>query len=320
MVTIRKPAQRSPFPFESRLIYQGNHVWIGRFRAHPSHEQFYTVGEFRGPGMITFPRTCVELCVEGLAPLVSSPNLAVFYNNGQVYSRQAVDKGGDRCEWFTYAPNVLADAMHSFKPNVEWYDPNLFDLHSVFLTRDLFLLQRSIVEHIYQQTSIDRLWVDEMSLVLLDGLCTAQLCQQERDPIKRKRGTKQAHRQLASALQELLVRRFTERLTLEGIAAELHVSPFHAARIFRKQFGCTIHSFLEQLRLRTAVERLPEYRQALTTLAHDVGYTSHSHFTQAFRRAFHLPPSRMSFRSALAKLETLPSLLHMQARAEAHPA
>ena len=252
--------------------------------------------------MITFPRTRVELRMEGRNPLVSSPNLAILYNNGQSYTRHVVGPNGDKCEWFAFMPRTFVDAMRSYKPGIEEYDPQLFDLNCVFLSKELFLLQRVLVEHISQPV-VDQWWVDEASLRILDGLCHthAELTGKESSTVRNE--TRNAHRELAREAQRLLVERYDQHVTLESISAELHTSPFHLARIFRQQLGLTLHRYLEQLRLRMAVERLPDYAHNLTHLALEVGYTSHSHFSQAFRRVFGLPPSRMSYQAALEQLQ-----------------
>jgi AraC family transcriptional regulator len=46
-----------------------------------------------------------------------------------------------------------------------------------------------------------------------------------------------------------------------------------------------------QLRLARALAELP-HTDDLTTLALDVGFSSHSHFSAAFRRAFGMTPSQ----------------------------
>jgi AraC family transcriptional regulator len=83
-------------------------------------------------------------------------------------------------------------------------------------------------------------------------------------------------------------------LTLEDIAAEINYSPYHLAHIFRQQTGQTIHLYLNQMRLRTSLDYL-QSGMDLTRLALTLGFSSHSHFTQAFRQAFGALPSQ--FRS-----------------------
>ena len=84
---------------------------------------------------------------------------------------------------------------------------------------------------------------------------------------------------------------FAEPLSLHELAARLSVSPFHLARVFRRRTWYSLHAYRTQLRLRLALERLPESRGALTSLAFELGFASHSHFTDTFRREFGVPPS-----------------------------
>jgi AraC-like DNA-binding protein len=94
----------------------------------------------------------------------------------------------------------------------------------------------------------------------------------------------------------LLAKRLGERITLEEIARALEASPFHLARVFQTQTGVPVHRYLSRLRLRTALDRLEAGARDLTALALELNFSSHSHFTDAFRREFGFTPS--NFRKA----------------------
>ena len=70
-------------------------------------------------------------------------------------------------------------------------------------------------------------------------------------------------------------------------------SVFHLCRSFRRATGLTLHDYRDEVRLRLALERLEGGERDLSRLALDLGYSSHSHFTAAFRRSFGAPPSSM---------------------------
>lgn len=76
-------------------------------------------------------------------------------------------------------------------------------------------------------------------------------------------------------------------------AAAADVTRFRLCRMFRRLMGTTMHAYREGLRLRAALDALEDPRADLTSIALDHGYSSHSHFTAAFRRAFGVPPSRV---------------------------
>jgi AraC-like DNA-binding protein len=96
---------------------------------------------------------------------------------------------------------------------------------------------------------------------------------------------------LTADTQVLIAGSFTERVTLDALSRTLGVSPFRLCRAFRQATGGTLHQHLTCLRLAAALEQLPRYRERLTDLALDLGFSSHSHFTQAFRARFGRAPS-----------------------------
>lgn len=87
-----------------------------------------------------------------------------------------------------------------------------------------------------------------------------------------------------------------DRLTLADLAAEVGATPFHLCRSFRAVTGWRLHQFRDQVRVRTALELISRRRGDLTGLALELGYSSHSHFTEAFRRSFGVPPSALTRR------------------------
>ena len=105
----------------------------------------------------------------------------------------------------------------------------------------------------------------------------------------------------ADAVREVLAARLSERVTLGVLAREVAVSPFHLARGFRQAVGVPIHRYLNQLRLRVALARLTGAGGDLLSVALDCGFSSHAHFTDAFRSEFGTPPSR--FRPAPSRRE-----------------
>jgi AraC family transcriptional regulator len=90
-------------------------------------------------------------------------------------------------------------------------------------------------------------------------------------------------------VKEVLAERLGDRLTLSQMARELGTSPYHLARAFKAATGSSIHQYRIQLRVRTALLRLREDVD-LCTLGLDLGFATHSHFTETFRRVFGLPP------------------------------
>jgi AraC-like DNA-binding protein len=80
---------------------------------------------------------------------------------------------------------------------------------------------------------------------------------------------------------------------LSDIARAANCSAFHLTRRFRQQTGQSLHGFRTRLRMTMALDRLRQGERNLGALAADLGYVSHSHFTDVFRRTFGIVPSQM---------------------------
>jgi AraC-like DNA-binding protein len=100
-------------------------------------------------------------------------------------------------------------------------------------------------------------------------------------------------RGLAVAAQEFIASRPFENWTLNNLAHDVGSSPYHLLRVFRGETGSTIHQYRMQLRLSAAARAILEGCDDLTGLALDLGFSSHSHFTDAFRRRFGIAPSAL---------------------------
>jgi AraC-like DNA-binding protein len=87
------------------------------------------------------------------------------------------------------------------------------------------------------------------------------------------------------------------------IAGAIGVSRFHLSRVFRSTTGFSLHGYRNQLRLRAALERIADPQTRLPSLASELGFSSHSHFTAAFRETFGVAPSELRGPVTRAKLQ-----------------
>jgi AraC-like DNA-binding protein len=84
---------------------------------------------------------------------------------------------------------------------------------------------------------------------------------------------------------------------LEQIGQMVACSPFHLSRTFSAATGMTIPQYLRQLRLERAAELLKSGKMNVTEAALEVGYSSLSHFSQAFHAAFGCCPGLYPLRT-----------------------
>ena len=79
-------------------------------------------------------------------------------------------------------------------------------------------------------------------------------------------------------------------VTLAEIAAEVRCSPVYLTQVFQQVEGLPLYRYQLRLRLARALDLLAHYDD-LTTLSLDLGFSSHSHFSAAFREAYGRSPS-----------------------------
>jgi AraC-like DNA-binding protein len=95
---------------------------------------------------------------------------------------------------------------------------------------------------------------------------------------------------LARAAQAIMDAAPGDRHSLRTLACRLGVSSYHLAHVFRAEMGTSVHQYLLQRRLTLARDRLAQGVTSLSALALDLGFSTHSHFTAAFRRRFGITP------------------------------
>jgi AraC family transcriptional regulator len=98
-------------------------------------------------------------------------------------------------------------------------------------------------------------------------------------------------RLLIGRTKEFLEANLSGSIRLGDIARGVGASPAYLTDVFRRVEGVPLHRYLMQLRLARALVELP-HASDLTTLALELGFSSHSHFTAVFRRGFGCTPSR----------------------------
>jgi AraC-like DNA-binding protein len=86
--------------------------------------------------------------------------------------------------------------------------------------------------------------------------------------------------------------RFRERLTVEELAALVHLSPRQLHRKFVETFGSSPQAFIMKLRIQAACEALQHSDAPISEVARAVGFNDQSAFTQQFQKHIGLTPLR----------------------------
>jgi AraC-like DNA-binding protein len=87
------------------------------------------------------------------------------------------------------------------------------------------------------------------------------------------------------------------RLTLRDLAQKINVSPWHLARMIKRQTGQGFVAHLHQVRIAAACQRLAQTALSVKEIAGAVGYDSSSQFDRRFKRQVGVTP--LSYRRSM---------------------
>ena len=103
-------------------------------------------------------------------------------------------------------------------------------------------------------------------------------------------GASVGRQKLVDRIKLVLASDLARRWTLAEIAAEVRGSPVYLTQVFQQVEGLPLYRYQLRLRLAQALDLLPQYED-LTALSLDLGFSSHSHFSSAFRATYGRSPS-----------------------------
>lgn len=249
---------------------------MGAFRCPATDPRFKDSGPIQND-IIVFPRASVGIRHAGGQRFVADPTVATVYNRGQVYDRSLISEEGDRSDWFAVPRAVALEAVvaNGHEPGAS----GPFSFVLVPVEDATYLKQRRLFRRAMRGAEAEA--IDEAIYAVLDDVVSAAATKTARPETVGPRA-----RAIADEIRSLISGQPEEAWPLSRLAAHFHLSAFALARAFRKATGSTIHRYQVSLRLRSSLERLERRRVDLSTVALDLGFTSHSHFSFAFSRAF----------------------------------
>jgi AraC-like DNA-binding protein len=263
-------------PMES-VLFRSELVLFADFRCRPDDPLFHDSGPANAHS-IAFPSTATKILLAGRAPVHENPTAISLLNRGEEYRRDAISEEGADGTWYTLDDDVLAELFYTAtgsRRSVRFRSPQ------VRVPASTILRERRLVANLRQMRSLDTLAIEEEILDLTRSILG-------HDP---SRASERVNGPLVERATEYLLANFTMPASLAAVARELGASASYLSRAFHAGTGMTMSAFRQRLRLITALDRLPHSAGDVTRLALDLGYSSHSHFTSAFRALFGQSPS-----------------------------
>jgi AraC-like DNA-binding protein len=140
----------------------------------------------------------------------------------------------------------------------------------------------ALLRHSLRQTIAEPLEAESLALTLVQRALGPRTSHAAGATLGRQR--------LVDRVKLVMASDLARRWTLAEIAAEVRGSPVYLTQVFQQVEGVPLYRYHLRLRLARALDLLAQYED-LTALSLDLGFSSHSHFSAAFREAYGRSPS-----------------------------
>jgi AraC family transcriptional regulator len=247
----------------------------------------YCKGSCRGQGaeecatdtQLVFPYRGVYVRRLGRDEAVAEANQALFFNAAEGYRVSHPVSGGD-----------ASLTLIISEPDLRELAPRAFLRDGAALA---FRQQRlridpraqalvALLRHSLRQNIAESLEAESLALTLAQRALGPRTTHTAGASVGRQR--------LADRVKLVLATDLARRWTLAEIAAEVGGSPVYLTQVFKQVEGLPLYRYQLRLRLARALDLLAQYDD-LTALGLDLGFSSHSHFSAAFREAYGRSPS-----------------------------
>ena len=240
---------------------------------------------------IVFPETGVFVKhLRRHVEVVADSAHALFFTANRAYRVSHPASGGDDCLVLELPPSALADAIRSVDPSASDTPNAPFRFPATRLPPGV-VMRRRILRHRLVRKLAEPLEAEETAAELVRESARVAAPRGAERGVRRRDASRRVD--IARSTQVTLAARPSVRWTLAALAARVDCSPFHLAHVFRDVVGVSIHQYHLRARLVAALDHVLDSERGLSEIGIDLGFTHHSHFSHAFRRAFGVTPSAL---------------------------
>jgi AraC-like DNA-binding protein len=229
---------------------------------------------------LVFPYRGVYVRHLGRDDAVAEANQVLFFNNSESYRISHPVQGGDAC----MSIGVREDFLHELAPKELLNDQSSVTFRMQRLRIDpRAQVLVALLRHSLLNQSIETLEAETLTLTLIRRALGERTSHVTRATYGRQKLVDRAKLVLSSEL--------ARRWTLAEIATAVGVSPVYLTQAFAQAEGVPLYRYQLRLRLARALDLLGSYDD-LSALGFELGFSSHSHFSAAFRQAYGHTPAQ----------------------------
>jgi AraC-like DNA-binding protein len=236
---------------------------------------------------LVFPYRGVFVRHLGGDDAVAEANQVLFFNADEGYRVSHPVAGGDAC----LSLSLSEPALRELAPKAHVREGSALAFRRQRLRIDARAQALvALLRHSLRRRAVETLEAETLVLTL----------------VRRSLGERTAHaagasfgrRKLVDRAKLVLAANLARRWTLAEIASEVGVSPVYLTQVFQQVEAMPLYRYHLRLRLARALDLLADYDD-LTALGLDLGFSSHSHFSAAFRQAYGRTPAEFQRSASL---------------------
>jgi AraC-like DNA-binding protein len=238
-------------------------------------------------GTFTYRTTC------GTAVL--APGATLLGNDGHCFECGHEHGIGDRCLSFRFSPEFVESVVSELPGarRLAFNQPNLPPLPQLIpVVADAVAARDGSGEASFEELALSVIAKVGIALIGVDS--SVRTNRLPRSPTHRDQ------RRVTEALRRIEAK-CDQPLTLQELAREAAMSPYHFLRIFHAVAGMAPHQFLLHTRLQRAAVRLSSTTDRISAIALEAGFSDLSTFNRRFRRLLGASPG--AYRAARQRLE-----------------
>jgi len=228
---------------------------------------------------LVFPYRGVYVRHLGRTDAVAEANQVLFFNEAEGYRVSHPISGGDA------SLDLMMDeaAVRELAPKGMVRQGNTVAFHQQRLRIDpRTQALMALLRHSLNRSVAETLEAETLALTLIRRALGERT--------SHAAGASPGRRKLVDRAKVVLSTDLTRRWTLAEIGAEVGVSPVYLTQVFQQVEAMPLYRYHLRLRLARALDLLGRYDD-LTALSVDLGFSSHSHFSAAFRQAYGRTPA-----------------------------
>lgn len=233
---------------------------------------------------LVFPYRGLYMRHVGEDQSVADANHVLFFNAGQGYQVSHPVDGGDASLVLAMSPELLRELSPA--PLMQRREEPTYRLQSLRIDPRAQALV-ALLRHSLRHGGIEPLEAEVLAVTLASRSLGPRTAHETT--------ATHARRRLVDRVKVLLASDLGRQWKLADIAAQIGGSPVYLTQAFAQVEGVPLHRYHLRLRLAAALDRVARCED-MSALALDLGFSSHSHFSAAFRQAYGRTPT--AFRAA----------------------